>query len=74
MSKDDRTQALTEIDFCRTRLPYLWVKYKNCPDQRQAYANMLDAGFLMLDAAVSRLFAIEGLYSLPRAIDEDPDN
>lgn len=71
MSIDDRTQALLEIDFCRTRLPYIWVKYKNNPKLRQVCANMLDAGFLMLDAAVTRLLAADGVEALPRAEDDE---
>lgn len=72
MSKDDRTQALTEIDFCRTRLRFIWVKYKKGPKQlRPAYSNMLDAGFLLFDAAVTRLLAIEGIEPLPRAEDDE---
>lgn len=64
MSNDDRTQALLEIDFCRSRLPYLWVKYKTCPHERQSYRNLIDAALLLLDHAVSVLLACEGVEPL----------
>ncbi len=66
MSTDERTQILQEIDFCASRLPYLWDKHKNgSKGVRQSYGGIIQGAFIMLDAAVARLMALEGLQRLP---------
>lgn len=66
MSEYDRSQVLQEIDFCRGKIPQMFERFADGPRQAKApYRQLLEASFIMLDAAVTRLLIIEGIDPLP---------
>lgn len=71
MATRDRKVILAEIDFLRTRLPLFHQRSLVSEGLAQAYLNMLRAGFLMLDMAVTELLEIEGIEPFPRAQDDE---